>query len=245
MPLLPEHLVGDDPFENWIVNNNGKSPIDDASFIESLRNIRLDQHIKTIQERIGSADYIEDVQQHLGSSLEKDVCYKAMGIRTLAQMSRVDRTTAKLIDETVSRHSDVIMKSKKDQQIASKVIEKRSAAWENDDDWLDVLDVKDDAMKAELETLHQRARQEFDISVLGGLPTHTDSLKELKGIGSKLEMYLYAMGIRSYAQLAQLTPEIEAKFDALVGVVPGRLKRAKVVEQCLQKIKENDTRKRD
>jgi predicted flap endonuclease-1-like 5' DNA nuclease len=52
-------------------------------------------------------------------------------------------------------------------------------------------------------------------------------------------MYLYAMGIRSYAQLAKLTPEIEARFDALVGVVPGRLTRAKVVEQSLQKLQED------
>ena len=102
----------------------------------------------------------------------------------------------------------------------------------------DDIDVKDEETKAELELLHQRARQEFDIMALGGLAVKTDSLKSLKGIGDKLEMYLYAMGIRSYAQLAKLTPEVEARFDALVGVIPGRLTRAKVVEQCQQKLQD-------
>jgi len=119
------------------------------------------------------------------------------------------------------------------------VIESREAAWHADTNWMDDLDVKDEETKAELESLHRRARQEFDISALGGLAVKTDSLKSLRGIGDKLEMYLYAMGIRSYAQLAKLTPEIEARFDALVGVVPGRLTRAKVVEQSLQKLKED------
>ena len=45
-------------------------------------------------------------------------------------------------------------------------------------------------------------------------------------------------GGNSSAQLAKLTPEIEARFDALVGVIPGRLTRAKVVEQCLQKLQD-------
>lgn len=245
VPLLPEHLVRNDSFENWIVNNEGEPPIGDAHMIVSLRNIRSDSGLKAIQEQTGLAEYVEDLQNELGSSLEKDVCYKALGIRNLTQLSRLDRSTTKLIDDTISRHSVVLMKSKKDQVKAQKIIEKRSAVWENDNEWLDALHVEDETLKLELETLHQRAQQEFDISVLGGLPTRMDSLKDLKGIGDKLEMYLYAMGIRNYDQLAQLTPEIEAKFDALVGVVPGRLSRAKVVEQCHQKIKENETGKRD
>ena len=236
-PLLPEHLVKDDPFEHWMVNGKGNPPVDGEALAQGLRELRTDPATATVQATVGPATYVDDLLNELKLPLEEDACLKAMGVRTLAQVARVDDPTATLIDETVAKHTGVEMEVQNHQATAASVIEAREAAWENDANWMDDLDVKDEETKAELESLHQRARQEFDISALGGLAVKTDSLKSLKGIGDKLEMYLYAMGIRSYAQLAKLTPEIEARFDALVGVIPGRLTRAKVVEQCLQKLK--------
>lgn len=237
-PLLPEHLVKEDPFEHWMVNGKGDAPVADDALAQGLRELRADPATATVQATVGPATYVDDLLKELKMPLEEDACLKAMGVRTLAQMARVDGQAAALIDDTVAKHTGVDMEIQDHQATAASVIEQREAAWENDANWMDDLDVKDEKTKAELESLHQRARQEFDISALGGLAVKTDSLKSLKGIGDKLEMYLYAMGIRSYAQLAKLTPEIEVRFDALVGVIPGRLTRAKVVEQCQQKLKD-------
>ena len=236
--LLPEHLVKEDPFENWMVNDKGKAPVKDKVLAQGLRDLRADPATATVQATVGPASYIDDLPTELKMSHEEDGCLKAMGVRTLAQVARVDEQTATLIDETVAKHTGVDMNVQAHQATAASVIEDREAAWDADANWMEDLDIGDEETKAELESLHQRARQEFDISALGGLAVKTDSLKSLKGIGDKLEMYLYAMGIRSYAQLAKLTPDIEARFDALVGAVPGRLTRAKVVEQCLQKLQE-------
>ena len=238
VPLLPEHLVKDDPFEHWMVNGKGNPPVEDEALAQGLRELRTDPATATVQATVGPARYVDDLLNELELRLEEDACLKAMGVRTLAQVARVDDQTATLIDETVAKHTGVEMEVQDHQATAALVIETRESMWENDVNWMEDLEIKDEETKAELESIHQRARQEFDISALGGLAVKTDSLKSLKGIGVKLEMYLYAMGIRSYAQLANLTPEIEARFDALVGVIPGRLTRANVVEQCLQKLQE-------
>ena len=237
--LLPDSLVKDDSFEHWMVNGKGDPPVEDEALAQGLRELRTDPATDTVQATVGPATYVDDLLKELKLPLEEDACLKAMGVRTLAQVARVDDQTATLIDETVAKHTGVEMEVQDHQATAALVIETREAMWENDANWMEDLEIKDQETKAELESLHRRARQEFDISALGGLAVKTDSLKSLKGIGDKLEMYLYAMGIRSYAQLAKLTPEIEARFDALVGVVPGRLTRAKVVEQCLQKLQED------
>jgi len=237
-PLLPEHLVKDDTFEHWMINGKGDPPVEDEALAQGLCELRTDPATDTVQATVGPATYVDDLMKELNLPLEEDACLKAMGVRTLAQVARVDDQTATLIDETVAKHTGVEMEVQDHQATAASVIETREAMWENDANWMEDLEIKDEETKAELESLHQRARQEFDISALGGLAVKTDSLKSLKGIGVKLEMYLYAMGIRSYAQLANLTPEIEARFDALVGVIPGRLTRAKVVEQSLQKLQE-------
>jgi len=237
--LLPDSLVKDDPFEHWMVNGKGEAPVADEVLAQGLRKLRVAPATATVQATVGPATYVDDLPKELNLRLEEDACLKAMGVRTLAQVARVDGQTATLINETVAKHTGVEMEFQDHQATAAVVIESREAAWDADTNWMDDLDVKDEETKAELESLHRRARQEFDISALGGLAVKTDSLKSLRGIGDKLEMYLYAMGIRSYAQLAKLTPEIEARFDALVGVVPGRLTRAKVVEQSLQKLKED------
>ena len=122
------------------------------------------------------------------------------------------------------------------QQAASAKVEERQAQWAADDaSWLDDANV-DAEMKEELTALNERARSDFDLTSLGGVALSTNSLQDLKGIGPKLELYLYAMGIRSYSQLAQLTPEIERKFDAIVGLFPGRLTRADVVGQAKVKL---------
>lgn len=243
-PLLPDHLVKDDPFENWMVNDEGQPPVDDEAMARSLRELRKDPATTIVQANLGSPTYADDLVMELNLPEVDDACLKAMGVRTLAQVARVDGETARLMDTKVNEHTGVELDVQEHQAKASAVIESREAAWENDGNWMDDLDVEDESTKAELENLHQRARQEFDISALGGLSTTTDSLKSLKGIGKKLEMYLYAMGIRSYAQLAKLTPEIEARFDALVGAFPGRLTRANVVEQSLQKL-QNGTEDRN
>ncbi|MGB0236119.1 MAG: hypothetical protein ACPGGE_00745 [Poseidonia sp.] len=237
-PLLPERLAKADPFERWMAGED-EPPVSDQSLAQGLRELRNDEATATVQAQVGAATYVDDLVQDINLPNKDDLCLKAMGLRTLSQLALVDDRTADTINHAVARHTGVEMDVRPHHAAATSLLAEREVAWEGDEAWMDALTVTDEATKAELEDLNQRARQGFDIAALGGLSAVNDPLSSLNGIGPKLEMYLYAMGIRSYAQLAQLTPDVEARFDELVGVVPGRLSRAKVVEQCLQKIQES------
>ncbi len=232
MASLAEH----DSFERWMAGADGSNLDVDGNFADQIRELRADPVVMEVSNLVGPAEYVEDLEALLNLDSEEDLCIKAVGLRNLVQVSTLDGHACKDIDDAVHRHANLSLGMSEHQQHAQQILDERDRAWAEDNDWMDALNVDDEATRLELERLNQRARQAFDISALGGLSQRTDSLKALKGIGDKMEMYLYAMGIRSYEQLAQLTPELEAQFDALIGVAPGRLSRAGVVNQCKEKL---------
>ena len=98
------------------------------------------------------------------------------------------------------------------------------------------------ARQAEFEAALRRAREELNRKRNGaavpalapeGVPTDPagDDLTRIKGIGRKIQERLNALGIRTLAQLAALTPEEIARVDAAIEF-PGRVERERWVEQA-------------
>jgi len=236
VPLIPEHLVQTDPFESWITGQQGTPPTDSQMINENLKSLRNDAVVPQILDGIGHPTYPEPLVELLQIPTNDDLYLQAIGIRTVSQVSKVTSEISATIDDATQRNAGVTVNIMEYQSTAQTILDERESAWDGDENWMDSLEIEDENTKQELEELHQKARAEFDISALGGLSLHRDSLSSLKGIGPKLEMYLYAMGIRNFEQLSKLTPEIEARFDAIVGSFPGRLSRANVVEQSKAKL---------
>lgn len=59
-----------------------------------------------------------------------------------------------------------------------------------------------------------------------------DDLKRISGIGPSLEAKLHGEGIRTFDQLAKLTPEQVAHLETTVIRFPGRIQREKWIEQA-------------
>ena len=59
-----------------------------------------------------------------------------------------------------------------------------------------------------------------------------DDLTRIKGLGPKAQGTLIAMGIRSYAQLADLDPTQAAEVDARLGAFKGRIFRDRWIDQA-------------
>jgi len=229
-------MAENDPFELWMATGAGEPPSSDMDLNEALRVLRTDSVTSLDLNALGPTEFAEDLEVELGMSPTDHLAFQALGIRTVTQSARMTPDLCTSIDAMVSNTLERDMDAGAVQQAASAKVEEREAQWAADDSsWLDDADV-DAEMKEELTALNERARSDFDLTSLGGMALSTDSLQDLKGIGPKLELYLYAMGIRSYSQLAQLTPEIERKFDAIVGLFPGRLTRADVVGQAKVKL---------
>src|SRR4051794_32207475 len=96
--------------------------------------------------------------------------------------------------------------------------------------------------EVEVEVALRRAREELNRKRNGaavpalapeGVPTDPphDDLTRIKGIGRKMQERLNALGIRTLAQLAALTPEEIARVDAAIEF-PGRIERERWVEQA-------------
>jgi predicted flap endonuclease-1-like 5' DNA nuclease len=63
-------------------------------------------------------------------------------------------------------------------------------------------------------------------------PPARDDLTRMKGVGPRLEEKLNGLGIRSFDQIAALTPEEAAALDAQLGDFQGRLERDRWIEQA-------------
>src|SRR4051794_5902641 len=99
------------------------------------------------------------------------------------------------------------------------------------------------ARQAEVEAALRRAREELNRKRNGatvpalapeGVPIIDpagDDLTRIRGIGRKMQERLNALGIRTLAQLAALTPEEIARVDAAIEF-PGRVERERWVEQA-------------
>lgn len=69
-----------------------------------------------------------------------------------------------------------------------------------------------------------------------GIDAHADlpadDLTRIKGLGPKAQIVLNAIGIRNYAQLADLDPAQAAEVDARLGAFKGRIFRDRWIDQA-------------
>lgn len=69
-------------------------------------------------------------------------------------------------------------------------------------------------------------------SLLSERPEFVDDLKEIKGIGPRMEGVLNAKGVYLFQQLAEFTPQDVAWVSAAIDAFPGRIERDRWVEQA-------------
>ena len=60
----------------------------------------------------------------------------------------------------------------------------------------------------------------------------TDDLRQIKGVGPKLEALLHELGITSYAQIAGWSEADVDRIDAQLGTFAGRIRRDSWIEQA-------------
>lgn len=79
--------------------------------------------------------------------------------------------------------------------------------------------------QAELERIQARSA-ELDFATIGTAnAADKDDLKIIKGIGPFIETKLNALGIYTFEQVANFTPEIEEQVNEAIEFFPGRVKR--------------------
>ena len=88
--------------------------------------------------------------------------------------------------------------------------------------------------KKEAELARVAAKAEFiDFDTIGvATEDQKDDLKKIKGVGPFLEEKLNAVGIFTFKQIANMTPEIEEQVNVAIEFFRGRIKRDKWAEQC-------------
>ena len=73
----------------------------------------------------------------------------------------------------------------------------------------------------------------IDFATLGvASASEKDSLQTIKGIGPFIEEKLYALGIYTFEQVGNMTPEIETQVNKAIEFFPGRVKRDEWAKQA-------------
>ena len=76
-------------------------------------------------------------------------------------------------------------------------------------------------------------KESIDFKTLGtASEDERDDLKNIKGIGPFLEQKLNALGIYTYKQISNMTPELEDQVNEAIEFFPGRIKRDNWVKQA-------------
>ena len=76
-------------------------------------------------------------------------------------------------------------------------------------------------------------KESIDFKTLGtASEDDKDDLKNIKGIGPFLEQKLNALGIYTYKQISNMTPELEEQVNEAIEFFPGRIKRDNWVKQA-------------
>ena len=76
-------------------------------------------------------------------------------------------------------------------------------------------------------------KDSIDFETLGTADEENkDDLKSIKGIGPFLEEKLNALGIYTYEQISNMTPELEDQVNEAIEFFPGRIKRDNWVKQA-------------
>jgi len=88
--------------------------------------------------------------------------------------------------------------------------------------------------KKEAELARVAAKAEFiDFSVLGTASVdQKDNLQDIKGVGPFIEEKLNALGIYTFRQIANMTPEIEDQVNVAIEFFRGRIRRDDWAGQC-------------
>jgi len=144
----------------------------------------------------------------------------ALGITTYRQIANM---TAKLEDEVNVAIEFFPGRVKRDQWVAqAKILLGMDAK----------LDQKALEQAEELERIAQKS-DALDFDVLGvANVADADDLQRIKGIGPFIEDKLYALGIYTFRQVGNMTPEIEESVNVAIEFFPGRIKRDEWARQA-------------
>ena len=97
---------------------------------------------------------------------------------------------------------------------------------------LESLDEKARKKEEELIRVAEKAKT-IDFSTLGfASASDSDDLQRIKGVGSFIAEKLNALGIYTFSQLANMTPEIEEEVNVAIEFFPGRIKRDEWANQA-------------
>ena len=90
----------------------------------------------------------------------------------------------------------------------------------------------------ELERVAQKAGG-IDFDVLGvATVSEADDLQKIKGIGPFIAQKLFALGIYTFKQVGNMTPEIEEEVNVAIEFFPGRVKRDEWAKQAKELAKD-------
>ena len=144
----------------------------------------------------------------------------ALGITTYRQIANM---TPKLEDEVNTAIEFFPGRVKRDQWVAqAKILLGEDAE----------LDQKALKQAEELERIAKKA-EAIDFDILGVASTsERDDLQKIKGIGPFIAEKLYALGIYTFEQVGNMTPEIEEQVNVAIEFFPGRVKRDEWAKQA-------------
>ena len=194
------------------------------------KEVKKEQEIKRVQQRAKTIDFKilgtakasdkDDLQviKGIGPFIEEKL--NALGIYTYLQISKMTSNLETDVNEAIEFFPGRV---KRDQ-------------WVNQAKILLGEDVKLDekALKQaeDLERISKKS-ESIDFATLGiASASDKDVLQTIKGIGPFIEEKLYALGIFTFEQVGNMTPEIETQVNLAIEFFPGRVKRDQWAKQA-------------
>ncbi|MDA8610560.1 putative Ig domain-containing protein [Euryarchaeota archaeon] len=194
------------------------------------KEVKKKEELKRVQERSETIDFSilgtakasdkDDLQvmKGIGPFIEEKL--NALGIYTYLQVSKMTSKLETDVNEAIEFFPGRV---KRDQ-------------WVNQAKILLGEDVKLDekALKQaeDLERISKKA-ESIDFATLGvASASEKDSLQTIKGIGPFIEEKLNALGIYTFEQVGNMTPEIEEQVNKAIEFFPGRVKRDQWAKQA-------------
>jgi len=194
------------------------------------KEIEKKEELKRVQERSKTIDFAilgtatasdkDDLQviKGIGPFIEEKL--NALGIYTYLQVSKMTSKLETDVNEAIEFFPGRV---KRDQ-------------WVNQAKILLGEDVKlDEKALKQAEELERVAKNAglIDFATLGvASASEKDSLQTIKGIGPFIEEKLYALGIYTFEQVGNMTPEIETQVNKAIEFFPGRVKRDEWAKQA-------------
>ena len=151
----------------------------------------------------------------------------ALGIYTWLQVSKMTSALEDQVNEAIEFFPGRV---KRDQWVAqAKILLGEDVK----------LDEKALKQAEELERIAQKA-EKIDFATLGlASASEKDDLKAIKGIGPFIEEKLNALGIYTFRQVGNMTPEIEEEVNVAIEFFPGRVKRDEWARQAREFVDES------